>query len=306
MNTISRQSISQSVIAVPPLARNDDFSLNEQENRAIVEYLEAGGIKTILYGGNANLYHVRPSEYAKLLGMLSDIAQPATWLIPAVGPAYGTMMDQAEVLRDFDFPTAMLLPHRELATDMGIMTAVRQFVEAADMPVVLYLKHDGWLDIESVRRLVDDGLISMIKYAIVRDDPADDMFLRQLVENVDPTLIVSGIGEQPATIHLRDFGLAGFTSGCVCVAPAMSTRMFLALKAGDYEHAESLREQFVALENLRNEIHPIRVLHDAVQLAEIAKTGPVLPLLSGTTAEQRQRIQQAAAALRQLEAATMV
>ena len=82
--------------------------------------------------------------------------------------------------------------------------------------------------------------------------------------------------------------------------------MFLALKAGDYEHAESLREQFVPLENLRNEINPIRVLHDAVLLAEIANTGPVLPLLSGTTAEQRQRIQQAAAALRQLEAATMV
>ena len=73
MNTISRQSINQSVIAVPPLARNDDFSLNEQENRAIVEYLEAGGIKTILYGGNANLYHVRPSEYAKISNALFSI-----------------------------------------------------------------------------------------------------------------------------------------------------------------------------------------------------------------------------------------
>jgi dihydrodipicolinate synthase/N-acetylneuraminate lyase len=306
MNTISHDKISQSVIAVPPLARNEDLSLNSAQNRAIVKYLEAGGIKTILYGGNANFYHVRLSEYAELLGMLRDVANAQTWIIPAAGPAYGTMMDQAEILREFEFPTAMLLPHRELATHEGIMLGVRHFVEAANMPVVLYIKHDGWIDVPSVARLVDDGLVSMIKYAVVRDAPADDPFLRELVEHVDPAIIVSGIGEQPATIHLRDFGLAGFTSGCVCVAPAMSMRMLSALKAGDYEYAESIREQFLPLENLRNEINPIRVLHDAVQLAEIAQTGPVLPLLSGTSTEQGHRIKQAAVVLRQLEQATMV
>ena len=37
--------------------------------------------------------------------------------------------------------------------------------------------------------------------------------------SVDRSLVVSGMGELPAIIHLRDFGLAGFTSGCVCIAP---------------------------------------------------------------------------------------
>ena len=35
-------------------------------------------------------------------------------------------------------------------------------------------------------------------------------------------LVISGIGEQPAIIHLRDFELGGFTSGCVCINPRLS------------------------------------------------------------------------------------
>ena len=303
---ISKERIAQSVIAVPPLARNEDYSLNVAANREMIQYLEAGGIRTILYGGNANFYHIRISEYAKLLSLLQDCASDDTWIIPSVGPAYGMMMDQAKIVGSFDFPTVMVLPHRELATPAGIATAVRQFVEAAGVPIVLYIKHEGWIDVPSVKRLVDDGLVSMIKYAIVLEDPSDDDYLRELTGEVDPDLIVSGIGEQPAIIHLRDFRLAGFTSGCVCVAPAMSMRMLSALKAKDYVDAENLREQFQPLENLRNAIHPIRVLHDAVRLAGIADTGPVLPLLSQTTTDEQHLIKQAAVVLRQTELSTMV
>ena len=303
---IDETSISQSVIAVPPLARNDDYTLNPAENQAMIQYLESAGIKTILYGGNANFYHIRISEYADLLTMLRSSVQEDTWIIPSVGPSYGTMMDQADVIRELDFPTVMVLPHRELATPSGISTAIRQFVEAAGVPIVLYIKHEGWIDVASVKALVDDGLVSMIKYAIVLDDPSNDDYLRELVSHVDPSLIVSGIGEQPAIVHLRDFGLASFTSGCVCVAPAMSLRMLSALRVKDYTDAESLREKFKPLEDLRNGINPIRVLHDVVRLAEIADTGPILPSLSSTDENQQHQIKQAAVVLRQLEQSTMV
>lgn len=304
MTAITPATIAQSVIAVPPLARNADFSLNEAANRQMVKYLEGGGIKSILYGGNANFYHIRLSEYESLMGMLSGCGEKDTWIIPSVGPAYGTMMDQADIVRQFDFPTVMILPHGDLATPDGISVAVQQFVERAGVPIVLYIKHKGWIDVPSVKRLVDAGLVSMIKYAVVLDDPSDDNYLRELVGEVDPQLIVSGIGEQPAIIHVRDFGLASFTSGCVCVAPAMSMRMLAALQAKDYDQAESLREQFRPLEDLRNGIHPIRVLHDAVRLSDICDSGAILPLLSHTTDAEQKDIQQAAVALHGLEAAS--
>ncbi|HZN64194.1 MAG TPA: hypothetical protein VFB66_02760, partial [Tepidisphaeraceae bacterium] len=65
--TLSPQSLTQSVIAVPPLARDRDFSVNEGENRKLIRHIEAGGVRTLLYGGNANFYHVPLSEYDRLL-----------------------------------------------------------------------------------------------------------------------------------------------------------------------------------------------------------------------------------------------
>lgn len=296
MNTqpVDAQLLAKSVVAVPPLARNADLTLNRSENVAMVRHLESGGVSTLLYGGNANLYHTALSEYAELMQMLGEIVAADTHVIPSVGPAFGTMMDQAAILREFDFPTAMVLPQQGITTSAGVANGVRRFVEALGRPALLYIKHDGFLDIADVRRLFDDGLLSVIKYAIVRENPADDTYLRRLVDTVDPRCIMSGIGEQPAITHLGDFGLGGFTSGCVCMAPRLSMEMLRAIAAGDFDRAESIRATFQPLEDLRNAINPIRVLHAAVQLAGIADTGPSLPLLSDIEESDREAVEDAA------------
>jgi len=296
---ITSERLAASVIAVPPLARSADFTLNFPENRRIVQHLEAGGVTTLLYGGNAVLYHVSLSEYAALLLMLTEIAGDWTLVIPSVGPAFGLMMDQAEVLNEFAFPTAMVLPQSEIATSDGIAAGVRRFTERYGKPVVLYIKHDRYIAVDTVRRLVDDGLISWIKYAVVRGNPEKDDYLRELTEAVDPARIVSGIGEQPAVVHLRDFSLGGFTSGCVCIAPRLSMDFLHAVRAGDISRAEEIRAVFRPLEDLRNRIHPIRVLHAAVALAGIAETGPMVPLLSPIDSSDEPEIANAARTLLQ-------
>lgn len=294
---VTTADLKSSVIAVPPLARTRDMSLNRDANAALVDHLRAGGVRTVLFGGNANLYHVAPSEYGPLLEMLVDIAHDDSLIIPSVGPAYGTMMDQAEVLRDFEFPTAMVLPHTGPATPAGAATGIRHFAERLGKKVIVYLKQEGYLGVGDVKALVADGLVSAIKYAVVRSNPADDAFLVELVDNVDKSLLVSGIGERPAIVHLRDYGLTGFTSGSVCVAPRRSSALLSTLQAGDWQLAETIRSEFLPLEDLRDGINPIRVLHDAVTLAGIADMGPVLPLLSGLDEDQSTRVRAAARAL---------
>ncbi|MCB1227661.1 MAG: dihydrodipicolinate synthase family protein [Verrucomicrobiales bacterium] len=278
---ITPADLHRSVVAVPPLCRNADQTLSTEENAKLIRHMEAGGIRTLLYGGNANLYHIAVSEYAALLSMLAETAGEETLIVPAVGPMYGTMMDQAAILRDFQFPTAMLLPTLFPAQPAGVATAIRRFVEKAGIPAVLYMKEANYITTELAQKLVDDGLISWIKYAIVREDPSDDPILRDLVGRVDPQLIVSGIGEQPAIIHMRDFGCVGYTAGCVCIAPQLSMNLLAAIDAGDFTAAENLREKFKPLEDLRNAHSPILVLHHAVELAGIAATGAPLPLLNG-------------------------
>ncbi|QDT06427.1 5-dehydro-4-deoxyglucarate dehydratase [Rubripirellula lacrimiformis] len=292
MNTepFSADQLRTSVIAVPPLARDNDLKIDHAENTKIIRHIEAGGVRSLLYGGNAVLYHARLSEYASMLSMLADSAGDDTVVVPSVGPAYGLAMDQVDVLADFDFPTVMLLPSRDIVDQNGIATGVRHIAERLGKPIVLYLKFDRWLDPAIIKSLEADGVISWIKYAVVLDDPADDPYMKDVMQVFPADRMVSGIGEQPAVVHVHECGMRGFTSGCVCVAPKKSMDMMHAIHAGDLETAESIRQWFSPLEDLRNEINPIRVLHHAVEQAKIAKTGPMLPMLSDLTSDQIARI----------------
>ena len=286
--------LRSSVIAVPPLCRNADLSLSRDENAKLVNHMYAGGIRTLLYGGNANLYNIAPSEYPALLTMLREIAPEDLWMVPSVGPMYGTAMDQAAMLKDHEFPTAMLLPTLFPSKPAGVATAIRHFVERSGLKAVLYIKDESYITPELAASLVNDGLISWIKYAVVKPDPAQDAYLSKLITLVNTDMIVSGIGEQPAIIHLRDFGITGFTAGCVCIKPQLSTDMLHAIQAGDYAKAEQIRQIFLPLEDQRNAHSPILVLHHAVALAGIAQTGPALPLLTDLPADLLPGIEKAA------------
>jgi dihydrodipicolinate synthase/N-acetylneuraminate lyase len=297
LTALSNDALTRSVLAVPPLARNSNFSLNAAENTKLIRHIESGGIRTLLYGGNANFYHIALSEYDAVLGYLGEAAGGNTLVIPSAGPAYGMMMDQAKIIRKHKFPTVMVLPHTGVTTADGVEAGVRNFVQAAGVPALLYIKHDGYIEPENVKRLADDRVISGIKYATVRNDPAKDDYLKKLVQLVDRRIIISGIGEQPAIIHLKDFGLGGFTSGCVCVAPKLSVAMLDHIRTKNWDQAEAIRQTFRPLEDLRNAINPIRVLHEAVRLAGISNTGPLTPLMSNINEMEQGPVREAATRL---------
>jgi dihydrodipicolinate synthase/N-acetylneuraminate lyase len=294
---VAAQDLSASVIAVPPLARRADFALDAEANRALIRHLEAGGVRTLMYGGNANFYHLPVSEYAATLEMVARSVGSDTWVIPSAGADYGKLMDQAAILRDLAFPTAMALPFGKPSNDSGVATALRRFSDRLGKPIVAYVKGTGYIEPATLGALAKDGVLCAIKYAIVREHPSDDPYLADLVEQVDRGLVVSGIGERPAIVHWRDFGLRAFTSGSVCIAPRGSMRLLELLKAGDYDEAAKIRAAYIPFEDQRDALGPIRVLHDGATLAGIADMGPTLPMVSNLTAAERARVQPVAKAL---------
>lgn len=299
---VTAADLTESVFAVPPLARHADLSLNERANREQIAHLEAGGVRSLMYGGNANFYNLAVSEYAQVLDFLTDAVAADTWLIPSFGPDYGKLVDQAKILHDSKVPTAMALPQTFPATPDGIEVGLRRAAAIMGKPVILYIKSDNYIAPEAAGRLVRDGVVCAVKYGNVKADPARDEYLTRLLDHVDPGLVVSGIGERPAIVHLRQFGLAGFTSGSVCIAPRGSMALLAAIKSADWATAENLRAAYLPMEDLRDGINPIRTLHDAVSLAGIADMGPMLPLMSNLDAEQRARVKPVAQALKAWDA----
>src|SRR3954464_14297717 len=101
---VTTADLSASVLSVPPLARRADLTLNAEANRALIRHLESGGVRTLMYGGNANFYHLGLSEYAATLDLLEEAAGRDSWVIPSAGADFGKLMDQAKVLRGRAFP----------------------------------------------------------------------------------------------------------------------------------------------------------------------------------------------------------
>ena len=287
---VTPADLSRSVVAVPPFARHADLTPDWKANEALIAHLQDGGVRSLMYGGNANFYHLAPSEYASVLDFLEQAAGADTWVLPSAGPDFGKLLDQAAILKGRPFPTAMLLPMTFPFTDDGLAATVRRFTDILGKPAVIYVKSDNYIRPETLARLFEEKRVAAVKYAVVRENPADDAYLRELAKVVPRDRLVSGIGERPAVIHMRDFGLAGFTSGSVCIAPRGSMRMLELLRAGQWEEAERIRADYMPLEDCRDGISPIRVLHDAVTLAGIADMGPMLPMLSGLDAKSREQV----------------
>ena len=308
-HSAARPADLRAVFAVPPLPRRADAkrTLDLDAAEQVARHIEAGGITRFLYGGNAFLYHVTLGEFEMLCGWLASFAAPRL-AIPSLGPSFGRALEQARIVRAHRFSAVMMLPCGDPRDARGLEAGYREIAEAAGTPLILYLKsvdafgadHEAGLD--AVGRLVADGIAIAIKYAIVLDDPSHDPYLDGLLRRVDKGRVISGMGERPAIVHLRDFGLAGMTTGSGCIAPTRCQDFLAAMQAGNWTRAEELRALFMPLEDLRDEWGPARVLHSATALAGIAETGPIPPYVSPLKEKQMTILAPVARALKDRDA----
>jgi dihydrodipicolinate synthase/N-acetylneuraminate lyase len=212
-------------------------------------------------------------------------------------------MDQAPLIRQHKFPSVLVLPCADPRDAAGLETGLREIAEACGVPLSLYLKHEGdfgpdreaGLDVAG--RLVDSKVCSSIKYAVVRKDPNDDAYLGSLLRRVPASRIISGIGERPAIVHLRDFKLNGFTTGTGVLAPRLSLALLDACRRKDYSKAEEIRQVFLPFEDMRDAWGAAQVLHAGLEAAGLAETGPVPPFVSGISTAQMKQLGPVARAL---------
>ena len=110
LTTIETSHLARSVLAVPPLALTPDVEIAREANAKLIRHLEAGGVSTLLYGGNANVHNWPVSKLAEWLDSLEESVSETTWLIPSVGPDWGKLVDEAAILKSRRYPVAMALP----------------------------------------------------------------------------------------------------------------------------------------------------------------------------------------------------
>jgi dihydrodipicolinate synthase/N-acetylneuraminate lyase len=271
-------------LALPPMACTEAGEIAASEQRKILAWLRAGGITSFLYGGCANFFNASVRQYAATLDLIEGLAHPDDWVIPTIGPDFGKAMDQIEILKGRDFPSAMLLPLSPV-TATGVATGLRRLSDAIGRPLMVFFKSPDYVHAADLAAMIKDGVLCCVEYGIGGSTDKPEPFLADLLERAgNADAIIDGAGERTITLHAR-FGLKGYTSGSGVVAPHLSMALLNAVKRGDLAEADRIRDHFLELEGLRQAYVPIPVLHDAVRLAGIADTGPIGPFFSNTSDE---------------------
>ena len=65
---VTPDDLARSVIAVPPLARHRDLTISNADNRALIQYLEDGGVRTLQNNGA----HAAGNATTQMLVVLRD------------------------------------------------------------------------------------------------------------------------------------------------------------------------------------------------------------------------------------------
>ena len=298
---LSSQDYAGSVVAVPPIALNKDLSVNAAANADLIRHIEAGGVNILLYGGNANLYHFGFDDYRAAMEAIIAGASPQTRLITSIGPDFGKAMAQVPVARDLGFKNVMLLPTQFPADSAGVANGVRRLTDKLGSGLILYLKRENYVDPAELGRLVQEGAVRFIKYAVERPDAEQDAYLDAVLSAVGKEFVASGMGETPIDDHLGKRKLTTYTSGAVCVAPAAAMELLALYKSGRDAEARDLSRSFLEFEKVRAKLGGLQVLHDAIRLSGIADTGPLMPLVSNLPAEELSSVQTAIDALQAAE-----
>ena len=166
-----------SVVAVPPIALDKDLKPALEPNVQLIRHIESGGVKSVLFGGNANLYNFDLGRYGEALALMDAAASASTHVITSVGPDFGKLTDQLPLVERSAIRNVMLLPMTFPVDSTGLLRGIRSTVDRLGFGIILYIKRDNYISADVLAKAVVDGSVVFVKYAVEREEPAADPYL---------------------------------------------------------------------------------------------------------------------------------
>ncbi|MFF8477379.1 dihydrodipicolinate synthase family protein [Streptomyces sp. NPDC015414] len=238
------------VVAIPVTPFAEDGSVARDTHRALLRRLLDGGITTITSNGNTGeFYALTPEERRLVTELTMDEVGGRAVVLVGVGHDLPTAIDSARHARDLG--AAMVMVHQPVhpyVSSAGWVDYHRAIAESVpELGVVPYIRNER-LSGARLAELADQCPNVMgVKYA-VPDAARFAGFARDA--GLDRFVWVAGLAEPYAPSYFSA-GAAGFTSGLVNVAPAVSRDMIEALRARDFPGAMKVWEQIRRFEELR-------------------------------------------------------
>lgn len=292
---------TEPVLADLPVALRPDFSVDPGESLALARHVRQGGISGLLFAGNANLQSMGLGQFEAVAALAETAVEEGPVMI-GLGPELGRMLDQARLLSRGRLRSVLVLPILGPADTHGTADGIRHIADRLGGGVAVDLVRDNHLRPVTLRKLVEEGAVTAVRYSHVVTNPGDDGYLDRVIEILGPDRVISDAGEPALEDHLGQRGLGLASSGIAALAPRLMLRIASALRR-DPAEARLLLPPVLEMARIRAMLGPVQVLHDAVSEAGIAAMGPQMPMISCVKDKYRDPFRAAVAALMAAEAA---
>lgn len=233
-------------ILVTPFGRDDVADPTPLE--PIIARAVAAGVHALTVNGNTSEFYSLSFVEAKyMLAHVIPMIAGRVAVIAGVGRSVNEAERLARGARDAGADAVMVhQPPDPFCAPRGILTYVRRVAEAAELPIVLYLRNAS-MGAERIAELVSVPGVVAVKWATPQ--PLLMAETMRLVEETDVTFIC-GLAE-PWAPTFYGAGARGFTSGLINVAPECSVAIHRWLEAGDYAAAREAIDAIAPFETLR-------------------------------------------------------
>ncbi|MGQ2907899.1 MAG: dihydrodipicolinate synthase family protein [Aliihoeflea sp.] len=233
-NPLARAITGISGILVAPFDRED--RLDARPLGPIVDRAVTAGIHVLVANGNTGeFYGLAPEEAEDFVRMA---AQKIDGRVPLLAGIGRSVKDAERLARtSAEAGAAGLMIHQPpdpFAAPRGVSDYVKRVRDAADLPIVIYLRNDT-IGTAAIAELCSIEGVVGVKWAT-----PNPMRLAEAMDAAPDHIVwVGGLAEVWAPVFYA-VGARGFTSGLINVWPQRSMAIFEALEASDYARARDL------------------------------------------------------------------
>jgi 4-hydroxy-tetrahydrodipicolinate synthase len=231
---LARAITGISGILVAPFDRDD--RLDAKPLGPIVDRAVTAGIHVLVANGNTGEFYGLALEEAE--DFVRMAAQKIDGRVPLLAGIGRSVKDAERLARtSAKAGAAGLMIHQPpdpFAAPRGVSDYVKRVRDAADLPIVIYLRNDA-IGTAAIAELCSIEGVVGVKWAT-----PNPMRLAEAIDAAPDHIVwVGGLAEVWAPVFYA-VGARGFTSGLINVWPQRSMAIFEALEASDYARARDL------------------------------------------------------------------